>query len=406
MSITSKFIYAKTRSGFEEKINTIPDNLKPIVFIEDTRELWTMGTYFSLGYPSIQVNEISGKVQIKIGQETLTLEVSGETLSVKKGQGNTVIVSSNALSKIDTDSPLKWDNSSKKLIHLPSTAIPGSYGQSLQLSNASVISVPYITVDIYGHISEVSTKTVSIRDYVEQIQPDDIEGERNVLLSYNENNNASDTAQVRKARGLTYNNLSQVLAVEGGIVARGNTEVSGDLTVKDGDIIGNLRGNVTGEATPKIHLSETPEYGGASLNLYGHVRLEDNLGIEAPSPSSNNVDTNSSSVLNGVAASPLMVWKVREELQKNINDKPFLGGIDVNEKSINIVSKDQRLNISADKGVSVDIINNGLIIKGVEIKAYNENNNLKVINNNLLLSEDFIIDEDNELSIRWKTINQ
>ena len=49
----------------------------------------------------------------------------------------------------------------------------------------------------------------------------------------------------------------------------------GDLVVEQGIIIGRLQGEVTGSATPKIHISETPDYGGASTKLYGHVKLVD-----------------------------------------------------------------------------------------------------------------------------------
>ena len=74
-----------------------------------------------------------------------------------------------------------------------------------------------------------------------------------------------------------------------------------------GNIIGNVDGDVTGTATPKIHLSKDPEYGGASKNLYGHVKLEDELGATSPEPSSDIEDDSSSEIVRGVAASPKMV---------------------------------------------------------------------------------------------------
>jgi hypothetical protein len=52
-------------------------------------------------------------------------------------------------------------------------------------------------------------------------------------------------------------------------------KVKGNLVVEQGTIIGKLQGEVTGTATPKIHLSENPDYGGASTELYGHVKLVD-----------------------------------------------------------------------------------------------------------------------------------
>ena len=55
MVIDSKFAYVKKKEVFEHLIESIPKGLNPIVFIEDTREMWTCGTYFSIGYPSIEI---------------------------------------------------------------------------------------------------------------------------------------------------------------------------------------------------------------------------------------------------------------------------------------------------------------------------------------------------------------
>ena len=62
-----------------------------------------------------------------------------------------------------------------------------------------------------------------------------------------------------------------------------------------------------GQATPKIHLSLKPEYGGASTKLYGHVKLQDILNTR-PDPSSDNENINDTNVVAAIAASPLMVW--------------------------------------------------------------------------------------------------
>ena len=57
MEITSKFVYIKKKSTFESLKETIPKNLNPIVFIEDSKEIWTCGTYFNIGYPTLTVKE-------------------------------------------------------------------------------------------------------------------------------------------------------------------------------------------------------------------------------------------------------------------------------------------------------------------------------------------------------------
>lgn len=403
MDITSKFIYAKTKAAFEAQLPSIPQNLNPIVFIEDTREMWTMGTYFSIGYPAIQVSETQGVVKVDIANSFFTISTSGASLSVQKGAGNDIIISSNALTKVDTASPLEWDTVTKRLLHSTSGASAGTYGQSTTTENASILNIPYLTVNATGHITNISTKAVSIRDYVEQLAPNELLGDRNVLLSYNEVNTNSDTAQVHKARGLTFNSLSQILTVEGGANINGPTNVTnGDLTVTGGDIVGNLRGNVTGEATPKIHISTEPEYGGASTEMYGHVKVQDNLGVIAPSPSSNNSDPGKADVTLGVAASPYMVWSVKQDLEEQIFDIPTIGGIQIGHQILDITNQGQVVEIQASQGVSATIEEGIVKIKGIEISGLDSEKNTTTLTNKLTIGEDFIIDgSDNKLSIRW-----
>lgn len=405
MDIKSKFIYAKTKAAFEEQIVNIPENLNPIVFIEDTKEMWTMGTYFSIGIPSIQVSEISGSVKVEVGNSFFTIETSGSSLSVRKGDNNNIIINSTALTKVDTELPLQWNIVEKKLIHSTSGATAGNYGQSSNLENASIINIPYISVNNTGHITAISTKVISIRDYVEQLAPNALIGDRNVLLSYNESNSNNDTAQTRKARGLIYNSLSQILTIGGGANINGPTNVVGDLTVTEGDIVGNLRGNVTGEATPKIHLSLNPEYGGASLNLYGHVKVQDELTETAPPLSSDNSSIDASNVTNGIAASPYMVWKAKDDLHTEITNAPSLGGIVIGSETITITEARQVISLSGQNGINVSVQEGGVVIKGVDMKGYTEDEQEKAILDSLTFSMDFNIDNtSNELSIRWKEI--
>ena len=268
-----------------------------------------MGTYFSIGYPSIVVSEDgASSINVAIGNSSFNLATTGDSLSIRKGTENRIIITSTALTRVDTLSPLEWDITNKRLLHSTSGVTQGTYGQTTSAENASIFTIPYFSVDSYGHVKEAGSKNIEIRDYVEQLSPTEILADRNVLLSYNEASNTSDTAQTRKANGLTYNDSTGVLAVGGGVNANGPVNVNGgDLTVAGGYIVGDLKGNVTGSATPKIHLSDIPEYGGASTELYGHVKVQDNLGTVAPPPSSNNADKASANITNGVAASPYLV---------------------------------------------------------------------------------------------------
>lgn len=308
MIIDKKIVYARKKEEFEPLIPTIPEGLNPVVFIEDTREMWTCGTYFSIGYPSIEVSEVSGSVKVQIGNSFFLLTPTGDSISLRKGDGNRIIISSNALNRVDTEPPLKWDASNRKLLHMESGVASGSYGQSTNLGNASVFVVPNFIVDATGHITFAENHNIEIRDYVEQTAPSNQMAERNILLSYNEANNNMDTSQVRKANGLTFNDATQRITVAGGMVSDGAVTVNhGDVSVLDGYIIGKLKGDVEGQATPKIHLSLKPEYGGASTKLYGHVKLQDILSRK-PDPSSDNENINDTNVVAAIAASPLMVW--------------------------------------------------------------------------------------------------
>lgn len=312
MIIDKKIVYARKKEEFESLIPTIPEGLNPVVFIEDTREMWTCGTYFSIGYPSIEVSEVSGSVKVQIGNSFFLLTPTGDSISLRKGDGNRIIISSNALNRVDTEPPLKWDASNRKLLHMESGVASGSYGQSTNLGNASVFVVPNFIVDATGHITFAENHNIEIRDYVEQVAPSNQMAERNILLSYNEANNNMDTSQVRKANGLTFNDATQRITVAGGMVSDGAVTVNhGDVSVLDGYIIGKLKGDVEGQATPKIHLSLKPEYGGASTKLYGHVKLQDILSRK-PDPSSDNENINDTNVVAAIAASPLMVWNAIE----------------------------------------------------------------------------------------------
>lgn len=318
-AISSKIAYFKKKETFEAAIPTIPSGLNPVVFIEDTREMWTCGTYFSIGYPGIQVSETGGTVRVEIGNSFFLLSTTGESISVRRGDGNRIILSSNALSRIDTEAPLEWNASESKLYHKASGATAGSYGQSVSIGNASVFSIPHITIDPTGHITSIVSRNVEIRDYVEQLSPSNTSVERDVLLSHNASNNSIDTAQVRKANGMTFNDGTKKLTVSGGIISNGIVNVNhADLVVTDGYLIGKLKGNVEGEATPKIHLSTKPEFGGSSTELYGHVKLQDVLSTK-PDPSSSNASINNTNVV-AIAASPLMVWNAIETA-KSYSDK-------------------------------------------------------------------------------------
>lgn len=362
MEITSKIVYVKKKSTFESLISTIPKNLNPLVFIEDTKEAWICGTYFSVGYPEVIVTEDSGSVNISFGNSSFYISTSGDGISVRKGTDNRVIITSSALTRINAVSPLKWNDQTKQLTHLESGVTPGSYGPTSDSDKASVITSTNIIVDKYGHITSLENKNITIRDYVEQLEAGDTNADRNILLSYNPVNNYSDTAPVRKANGLTFNDNTKLLSVQGSIYAKSGVTVdSGDITINSGYFVGKLKGDVEGSAVPKIHLSSKPEYGGASTELYGHVTLKDDLPTEKPDPSSSNTNTGDPNV-KAVAASPLMVWNSVESTKEYVQDY-------INQHGINIKGTDSQ----------------GEIVE---------------LNTGFTFSKDFTVDN-NEVQLRW-----
>lgn len=397
MTIESKIVYAKTKSTFESLKSSIPANLNPIVFIEDTKEVWTCGTYFNLGYPSLLVTEENSIVNITLNDSIVSLIATGDGLSIRKGTGNRIVFNSTALSSILTEAPLEWLSAERKLIHKESNVVLGTYGPTSQIENASTFQVPYFNVDKYGHVQLAGTTNIGIRDYVEQKAPSTVNQEKSLLVSSNVGTE-TDTTTTEKATA-TYNNVTGTLFIPGGLNVTNDVDVGGDIEVK-GVIIGNLQGNVTGDATPKIHADVSPKFGGASLNLYGHVKLQD-VFVGIPEPSSSNDNTNSTTTERGIAASPKLVWDTKVELEQKINNKPGISAISGDVGVLAIDTPNKEIKLKGVNGVSVEVIDNEINIKGVQIYGFDSQEIKKTINNELTIGKDFTTDDLNEVIIRW-----
>lgn len=404
MKINNKFVYVKNRKTFEDLIQTIPKGLNPIVFIEDTREIWTNNTYFSMNDPDVFITEDSGSVNINIGQNKINLSTFGDSLSIRKGVGEKIIISSTALTKINTEAPLEWDLVNKKLIHQDSEVVAGTYGSTSNQPNASSFTIPYYVVDSKGHLTNSGTSTVQIRDYVEQLKPGNEDIDRNIILSQNKVNDDTETGPVRKANGLTYNDSSKKLKVEGGIDSNGDIIIKeGNLEVKKGVIIGDLQGDISGSAIPKIHLSDDPKFGGASKDVYGHVVLVDEFkGV--PVPSSDNKDLTNIGVV-ASAASPYLVYTEINKVKEEIKKLPNIGEIVTDNGSVEIIEANQKINIKGVNGINISINEQDeLIFKGINVSAYRENEMTVKLLDQLNLTTDFEIDDKNNLSLRWTNI--
>lgn len=405
MKLKSKFIYAKTLSAFEDALSDTKDEidkLSPIAFIEETRQIWINKTFFSIGSPNVVVSEKDNIIDVDIGDGGFKMSTSGSNLTIRKGTGNNIIFSSSALNSINTETPLEWDNAEKKLSHKISGVSAGNYGETSSSDNVSLVTVPWFSINKWGHITEVIDRNIKIRDYVEQIPSSGVQGNYNILIGNNPNE-ISDTNITRKALGLTYDPHLQRLSIEGGILA-GTSKISGDLTVEGGKIFGIVEGEIIGSATPKIHISDKPEYGGASTELYGHVKVQDTLNTPPP-PSSDNIDPSSPNIHQGVAASPRMVWNVREELQNNIDKVPVIEEVRVNEDVVLFEDFNGVLGISTEGGLvgGIDAESGEIILSSVSISGYTETNEKVGIESSLEFTDDFEY-EGNKLSIRWQEI--
>lgn len=304
--MTSKFLYFTKRRTFDALVDFIPEELSPVCFIEDSNEIWFNGHFFQAGHESLRVEEMNNTVIVSLSESSFTLAPGSASIQIK-AQDNTIVVSSNALTKIDTDDQLEWKEN--KLYHKESGITLGTYGPLNSQTGVNILTVPKITFNKQGHATGAENTTLTIRDYVEQRNADEANADRQLLLAESDIT-ASNTNITRKGRGISFNNYTRVLKTPN-IEIEGTKDQSivvknGDLVVQNGTIIGKLQGEVTGTATPKIHLSDKPEYGGASKNLYGHVKLVDTINGE-PSESSSNQDINASGVV-AEAASPYLVY--------------------------------------------------------------------------------------------------
>ena len=335
--MNSKFLYFKKRRTFDSMVEQFPADLSPLCFIEDSNEIWFENHFFQAGHESITVKEMNGTVTVSLSDAYFTL-VPGSSSIQLRAQNNAIVISSNALTMVDAQDELEWRDN--KLYHKESGIVQGTYGPNSDSTGVNILKIPKISFNKYGHATSADTLNVTIRDYVEQRSSDESDIERQLLLSERASN-TNDTNITRKGKGLSYNNYTQLLKAGSlelsGSQSRSLTIKQGDLIVENGTIIGKLQGEVTGTATPKIHLSQTPEYGGASLNLYGHVKLVDTI-TSVPTPSSTNQNENASDV-EGLAATPYLVYNYVKANKFKVN------GINANKQTVEV---DDRLDFTDD----------------------------------------------------------
>lgn len=328
--MNSKFLYFRKRRTFDNLVATFPEGLSPICFIEDTNEIWFNDHFFQAGHETLMVSEMNNNVIVSLADSSFTI-VPGSSSIALHAQDNNITISCDALTRIDTDEFLEWRGD--KLYHKDSGVEVGSYGPTTNQTGANTFKIPRLTVDKKGHITEAIDRDITIRDFVEQRKSDDVDVDRPLLISENQQDR-DNTDVTRKGKQVTYNNLTKTLKVPK-VEVNGGTEdslkVKGNLVVEQGIIVGKLQGEVTGTATPKIHLSENPDYGGASTELYGHVKLVDQM-PSTPQPSSSNSNKDNQQV-EANAASPYLVYSYVKAQKIKIN------AVDAHKQIVDVSNK-------------------------------------------------------------------
>lgn len=324
--MNSKFLYFTKRETFNTLREEFPSNLSPICFIEDTNEIWFNNHFFQAGHESIRVSEMNNIVNVSLSEDGFNIVPGSESISVKS-QGKNIIISCDALTRINTDDLLEWKDGC--LYHKPSGVDQGQYGPKVDLVGANSVPTFQMQVNTTGHITSIKEKTVIIRDYVEQRASDSTNRDRQLLLA--ERGETQDDTNITRKANATFNNVTGQLKVPRmTIQGDSNSNVliieNGNIIVQNGVIEGKVKGEVEGTAIPKIHISDIPDYGGASLNTYGHVMLIDEI-PNNPERSSSNTDKMNKNVV-ALAASP---YAVHDYFQKH---------------KMKVMAKDENLNDS------------------------------------------------------------
>ena len=84
-----KFIYAKNIADFENKYNSLPQG--SVVFIEDTKQIWTQGQFYSCPYSATELQQLFGN-RITALEELIVKDGSGDLFLADDGEYKKVFV--------------------------------------------------------------------------------------------------------------------------------------------------------------------------------------------------------------------------------------------------------------------------------------------------------------------------
>lgn len=130
----TNFVYAKSKAMFEERLNSAQVPNDAIVFIEDTREIWTHGTYFDGSpldpdtIPTIQVK--IDELQIEKQNKWNSVALTGSTVTIDSASENTFYYNNTAITQLTISS---FINSGEPRGLYKVAVKTGSSGMSLSL---------------------------------------------------------------------------------------------------------------------------------------------------------------------------------------------------------------------------------------------------------------------------------
>lgn len=256
-----------------------------------------------LTFPGLKVESQGDGTSVTLmsGDSKIILRKIGASLSLSCVD-NVITFTSTALTTIATSGPLKWDG--QTLHHLPSGVVAGIYGARGDTTTSS-ITIPSITVDEYGHITDITDKSAAIPAVVEQIPITNIDEETYQLLLSSSSSETRETGSARKTIYLKYNVGTKTLSIDNIEIAQ-NANIGGNLVV-GGIIKGTVEGNVQGTATPINHADPTNRFGEGTTEFYGHVKLQDDLALHQDKSE-------------GIAASPKMVMDAIAQVNRRTDN--------------------------------------------------------------------------------------
>jgi len=91
-------------------------------------------------------------VNVSLSEDSFNIVPGSESISLKS-QGKSVIISCDALTRIDTDDFLEWKDN--KLYHKKTGVEAGNYGTNVDLFGTNAVPTFSIDVDAAGHITSI-----------------------------------------------------------------------------------------------------------------------------------------------------------------------------------------------------------------------------------------------------------